>query len=118
MALRMEALGCLHRQAVITQAQEQIVQDSSCFMAVHCPAKGFLGDVYHVGSSVRAAQHYRLSAISCGTAGSEAAVPGAMRAWQGNSPRPCSAMAEQPKESSSGMSPSAATSVPKHSACR
>lgn len=40
--------------------------------------KGFLGDVYTVGSSVMAAQCYRLSAISSGTAGSEAAVSGAV----------------------------------------
>lgn len=55
---------------------------SSCFMLstalIMSSTKGFLGDACTVGSSVTAAQRYRLSAIGSGTAGTEAAVSGAV----------------------------------------
>lgn len=56
--------------------------------------KGFLGDVCTVGSSVTAAQHYRLSASSSGTAGSDTAVPGALGVCRATHPWPCRATAE------------------------
>lgn len=119
-ALRWEAMGtqtdCYNTSTGVN------LKFSSCFMLstalIMSSTKGFLGDVYTVGSSVMAAQCYRLSAISSGTAGSEAAVSGAVWACRASHPGHAVPRLSQPKESSLDMSPCAAISFPKHSAYR
>lgn len=80
--------------------------------------KGFLGDVYSVGSDVMAAHCYRFNTISSGAASDETAASEAVRAHRATHPCCVVPQPRQPNKSRSDMPPCAAISFPKCSACR